>query len=59
MTLSVYDALGREVAVLASGRQTAGEHTADWSAAGVAPGVYVVRLQAGGAVASHRVSVVR
>ena len=59
VTLSVYDALGREVAMLDSGLQTAGEHTADWSAAGVAPGVYIVRLQAGGATASHRVSVVR
>jgi mannose/cellobiose epimerase-like protein (N-acyl-D-glucosamine 2-epimerase family) len=41
--LAVYDALGREVAVLAEGPQPAGRHTATLAAA-LAPGVYLARL---------------
>lgn len=59
VALSVYDALGRQVASLASGPRAAGEHTVRWNAADAATGVYVVRLQAGDVVASHRVLVVR
>jgi hypothetical protein len=59
VALEVYDALGRRVATLASGVQTAGEHSVRWNAAGAAAGVYVVRLHAGDVVASHRVLVVR
>ena len=59
VTLSVYDALGRELAQVASGAQPAGDHTASWSADGMAAGVYLVRLQANDAVAMHRMMVVR
>ena len=57
--LAVYDVLGREVATLAEGAQSAGSYTTRWAAAGVAPGVYLVRLQAGPTVATRRVVVVR
>ena len=58
--LSVHDALGRRVAVLASGaRMEAGSYTARFDASALAPGVYVVRLEAGGAVAVQHASVVR
>lgn len=49
-TLTVIDALGRELAVLASGSQMAGHHTVEWNASGVPSGVYFARLQASGLV---------
>lgn len=42
--LSVYDLLGREVALLADGEQGAGHHEAQWSAGTSASGVYLCRL---------------
>ncbi len=57
--LSVYDALGREVAVLLDGPQPAGTQTVAWDAARVAAGVYVVRLEAAGLVRTHTVVVTR
>ncbi|HYE96949.1 MAG TPA: T9SS type A sorting domain-containing protein, partial [Rubricoccaceae bacterium] len=41
--LAVYDVLGRVVAVLLSGEQTAGRHTVVLDAAALAPGVYFAR----------------
>ena len=43
--LSVYDVLGREVAVLVEGVQPAGTFRADFDAAGLASGVYLYKLQ--------------
>ena len=57
--LSLHDALGREVAVLARGPHAAGAHTAQADLAGLAPGVYVLRLASGGQIATRRVTVVR
>jgi hypothetical protein len=57
-TLALYDALGRRVATLAESA-AAGTHTASLSAAGLAPGVYLLRLDAGGEVLTQTVSVVR
>jgi mannose/cellobiose epimerase-like protein (N-acyl-D-glucosamine 2-epimerase family) len=48
VTVRVYDLLGREVASLVDGVQTAGTHTVTWNAAGLASGVYLYRLTAGG-----------
>ena len=45
--LSVFDILGREVAVLVDGMQTAGAHEARFDGSGLASGVYIYRLQAG------------
>jgi len=47
VTLKVYDMLGKEVATLVDGQQTAGSYVADFDAASLANGVYVYRLQAG------------
>jgi hypothetical protein len=44
--LSVYDLLGREVAVLANEIQTAGQHQVTFSANGLSSGVYFYKLQA-------------
>lgn len=57
--LAVYDALGREVAVLADGPFGAGVHRAAFAAGALPAGVYVVRLDRGGVAETARVTVVR
>ena len=42
--LTVFDVLGREVAVLVNGVQNAGQHTVQFSGAGFTSGVYFYRL---------------
>ena len=59
VSLVAYDVLGQEVARLAAGRYGAGAHEATLAAAGLAPGVYVVRLVAGGAVDAHHLVITR
>ena len=44
--LLLFDALGREVAVLADGARAAGEHTVTVDAARLVPGLYLARLDA-------------
>lgn len=55
--LIAVDALGRLVAVLADGEQSAGTHHA--ALAGLAPGVYLVRLSSGRSAVTRSVTVVR
>ena len=57
--LSVYDVLGREVAVLVDGPVAAGTHTAPFDAGALASGVYVVRLESGGAMYTQRLTLAR
>ena len=57
--VSVFDARGREVAVLASGPLASGEHAFSLGTEPLAAGVYVVRAVVGGAVASGRFVVAR
>ncbi len=52
--LAVYDLLGREVAVLASGKFAAGSHTVRWDAENRPSGVYLCRYSAGGRTGSTR-----
>jgi hypothetical protein len=65
VAVALYDVLGREVAVLASGRYGAGAHASLLDGSALPPGVYVVRaavgaVQRGGAqVLARRVTVVR
>ncbi len=55
--VEAYDVLGRRVAVLHDGSLAAGRHEVSWALAGVAPGVYVVRVSVGaGGVAGPRVA---
>ncbi len=44
VTLKVYDILGRQVATLVDGKQTAGAHTITWNASAFASGVYFYKL---------------
>ncbi len=56
--LQVIDILGRRVATLVDGRQCAGDHEALWrgaSARSVRPGIYLLRIEAGGESAVRRV----
>jgi hypothetical protein len=57
--LVVYDALGREVAVLVDGRVEAGVHEAVLDARALPAGVYVYRLTAGAQVQAGRLTLVR
>ena len=57
--LAAYDLLGREVAVLVDGSLPAGPQRLTWTASGLAPGTYVLRLTAGDASVSRAVVVVR
>ena len=56
--VSVVDLLGREVAAIAEGVHQAGAHRSDLPA-GLAPGVYLVRLTAGAVAEVARFTVVR
>ena len=47
VTLSVYDALGREVALLVSEMRPAGRHQLTWNASALPSGIYFYRLTAG------------
>ena len=57
--LEVYDLLGRRVAVLAEGEQAAATHTVTFDGSGLASGVYLLRLWAGGTQRTMRVVVAR
>jgi hypothetical protein len=49
VSLAVYNMRGDEVAVLADGTYEAGDHSIVWDARGMASGLYLLRLRAGGA----------
>ena len=57
--LALYDVLGREVALVESGDRPAGAHDISLSTAGLASGIYVVRLDAGGETLTRRLTVAR
>jgi hypothetical protein len=59
VTVRVYDALGRETAVLNEGLLSAGPHALRLDTAALPAGVYVVRATGVGAVVSQRITVVR
>ena len=46
--LSVLDMLGQEIAVLVDATQTAGSYTVEYSAAGLATGVYIYKITVDG-----------
>jgi hypothetical protein len=57
--LSVYDLLGREVAVILNEPLKAGEYTRTWNAAGISSGMYICRLSAPGASISRNLALIR
>lgn len=52
--LQVFDLLGREVATLVNGRMTPGAYVARYDGAGLASGIYLYRLTAGGMVLTRK-----
>lgn len=52
--VTVYDLLGREVALLLNERRQPGRYAVEWEATGLPSGAYVVRLTAAGKHASSR-----
>jgi hypothetical protein len=57
--LSVYDLLGREVAVLVIGVRTAGSHEVTFSGAGLGSGIYFYRLQSADQVITKKMALVK
>ncbi|HYE94698.1 MAG TPA: T9SS type A sorting domain-containing protein [Rubricoccaceae bacterium] len=57
--VAVYDARGREIAVLLSGERAVGRHEVTFDASALAPGVYFVRAEAGARVATRALTVLR
>jgi hypothetical protein len=57
--LAVYDVIGREVALLHEGLLSAGTHRFPWVPGALAPGLYLVRVEADGHAVSRRVVVAR
>jgi hypothetical protein len=59
VTLKVYDVLGREVATLVNEGLKAGSHQTTFDATGLASGVYLYRLQAGGVAETKKLLLFR
>ncbi|MEP0547790.1 MAG: T9SS type A sorting domain-containing protein [Rhodothermales bacterium] len=57
VSLTVYDLMGRRVATLVDGVQTADTYRVSFDASALASGVYVTRLQVGGTVLSQKLTV--
>lgn len=59
VTIAVFDIAGRHVATLVDGLMPAGEHIADFDAAGLSSGIYVYRIQAGDFVKMRSMTLVK
>ena len=58
--ITATDLLGREVATLVAGETvSAGAHTVQFNAAGLASGTYLIRMDAGSFVATQRVTLLK
>ncbi len=57
--LSVFDLLGREVAVLVDGRLPAGPHNVTFDAAGLPSGVYLIRLATSAGISVRSVTLLK
>ncbi len=57
--LTVYDVLGREVAVLVNEEQTAGSHTVEFDGSSLSSGAYIYRLEAGSTTITKQMMLVK
>lgn len=57
--LTVYDVLGREVAVLVDGVMQTGSHYVNFNASDITSGVYLYKLEAGGQVMTRRMTLIK
>ena len=62
-TLTVYDVLGRRVAVVARGEESSGHHTIRWRpqqhVRGLGSGVYFLRLEAGNVIDTQKLTIIK
>jgi hypothetical protein len=59
VTLSVYNTLGQQVAMLVNENEDAGYHDVRFDASGLASGVYFYRIQAGSFVQTKRLVILK
>jgi len=59
VSLSIFDAGGREMARLLSGQATAGRHAVRWATRGIASGVYYARLRSARGTLVRRITLLR
>ena len=57
--ITVFDALGREIALLVNEQHTAGRHEIAFEAQGLPSGTYIVRMQAGATLQAQRLTLLR
>jgi len=57
--VSIYDALGRRIAILTDTRMDAGRHELTWDAARLASGMYLVRLETGHTTQTRQVMLLK
>lgn len=59
VTLTVFDVLGREAAVVLDEQRAAGTHNVTWTPTGLPSGIYIARLETGGGVQTRRLILTR
>jgi M6 family metalloprotease-like protein len=59
VTLTIYDMLGKEIATLVNGRQSAGNFSVAFDASRLASGIYMYRLQAGNFVQTRKMTLLK
>lgn len=59
VTISVYDVIGRQVAVLVNGEMPAGQHTVQFDAGRLSSGTYLVRMQAGDVLETRKMMLIK
>ncbi len=57
--LSIYDMLGRQVAILIDGKRSAGNHSINFDASDLSSGIYIYRLNANGLSQSRKMLLVK
>ena len=59
VTISVYNTMGQQIAVLANGSFVEGNHTVVWDASEVASGLYIYKLQTEEATQAHQIIITK
>ena len=59
MKLELFDLLGQRIALLVDALRAAGDHQVRWQRAGIASGVYLVRMRAGDYVEERRITLAK
>jgi hypothetical protein len=59
VSLEVFDLLGRQVAILVNGKQSAGQYTVTFDASNLSSGFYIYRIQAGEFVSTKKLMLIK